>query len=111
MVLGGEHDPLPHLFFILMHSTTTRINTFEWAEVGLVSFHTPVHCLPSEVGGREKDWGWESGLVGRPMPRLAFLPSLNYLDFLGSQSLASVLGPSAGRGFQRGGSWLGSVRK
>ncbi|MEQ2285172.1 hypothetical protein AMECASPLE_029105 [Ameca splendens] len=46
-----------------MHTTTTCINTtFELAEAGLGSFHTPVRYFPSVVGGREREWALYSGL-------------------------------------------------
>ncbi|MED6231742.1 hypothetical protein ATANTOWER_006849 [Ataeniobius toweri] len=61
-----------------MHSTTARIkDTSERAVVGLRSLHTPVRCLPSGIGGQEKERAfwlrsglglevgyWGSGIVG-----------------------------------------------
>ncbi|MED6256123.1 hypothetical protein ATANTOWER_020276 [Ataeniobius toweri] len=50
-------DPLPHHFFLFTCTLHARINTtFELAEAGLGSFHTPVRYFPSVVGGQEREW-------------------------------------------------------
>ncbi|MED6251811.1 hypothetical protein ATANTOWER_003262 [Ataeniobius toweri] len=82
-----------------MHSTTTCINTtFELADVGLGSFHTPVRCLPSglKAGRRSGPSGRGLGWELDPGGRLAFRLSRDCLDFLGSRSLSSVPTPLAG---------------
>ncbi|MED6254445.1 hypothetical protein ATANTOWER_026483 [Ataeniobius toweri] len=90
-----------------MHTTTTHINTtFERAEVGLGSFPTLVCCLPSGVGGRERErpfWSGSGlglrfgswGLSGAEAGSSALLGSFG-LPWISSQPLASVPGPSVG---------------
>ncbi|MEQ2210274.1 hypothetical protein XENOCAPTIV_010874 [Xenoophorus captivus] len=95
-----------------MHTTTTRINTtFELAEAGLGSFHTPVRYFPSVVGGREREWALGSDLGDCLVLGLAFRLSLDCLGSLGSRPLA--LGPDLpaggvpgfGRGVLAGVDW------
>ncbi|MEQ2312961.1 hypothetical protein AMECASPLE_036733 [Ameca splendens] len=98
-----------------MHTTTTHINTtFERAEVGLGSFLFAIWGWRPGQGssGWDLGRGWGSGLGGCLVLGLAFWPSWDRLDCLGSRSLASVPGSSVGEGCRAPtkGSWPGGVQ-